>query len=183
MINKTHSKKDMINMIQLFKIPIDIQDKNKLEISNSLYDFLISDIDIVDIPNDNNYMVSNKDGIYDYLKTINPKKILNVRDKANVISLCKKINQYNNNNYDISKSQYNNIDDIIKDVSHCSKYGDIPSVRKMIKKYNLNPELKEKINPIISATCRYELNKNKIYKQVFINSLKIKEGKFKIVFD
>ena len=50
---------------------------------------------------ENFYKIENKDGLIQYLTNVNPKKTLTIKEKNNVMMLCKHIIQYCKTNYDL----------------------------------------------------------------------------------
>ena len=180
MIHKSHSKKDLYSFIQVFKIPIYNNEFTKKQLIKVLTDAIASGL--FHIKDNNKYLISNEKELKDYIGTCNPKKILSVKDKKQLILDCRKINQYCLNHYSIKNTTFTSEDEVITLVKECSKYGDIPSVRKMIKKINLNPMNTEHIKPIISKIKEKELNDNRLIKKVYMENLIVKEGNFILSF-
>jgi hypothetical protein len=68
----------------------------------------------------------------------------------------------------------------MKDIS---VHGDIPSVRRAINLLNKDPNLKEKIEPVISNKVKKQLEKKKKKKIKRYYGLIVKEGSFVVEFN
>tara|TARA_R110000782_G_scaffold15765_7_gene45813 strand:+ start:1608 stop:2159 length:552 start_codon:yes stop_codon:yes gene_type:complete len=181
-IHKSHSKKDLFNFINEFKIPIHSHELlTKSQLILLLTDAMASGLFYI---NENNkYLVKTEKDMNDYLFTCNPKKLLTVKDKKQLIKDCRRINQYSTNSFCINNTTFDSQEEVEELVIACSEYGDIPSVRKMLKKYNSNISLKNIIKPKISSIIQKELNDKQIIKKQYFCNLIIKQGPFTIVFN
>ena len=96
-IHKTHSKKDLSNIIKIFNININEPDKLK---KKDLIKELIIQFSFIDEiePELDYYMFYNLVDLKTYLYNCNPKKLLSIKEKNHVILTCKRIQQYINNN-------------------------------------------------------------------------------------
>jgi len=182
MINKTFSKGDLLNIIS--KFGIDIPNANlmdKLRLSITLWSELHN---IATIPPDNEeYMIENLEQLKEYLKKPNPDKLLSVKQKNKIMRFCKEVIVYCNNGYNVDCSIFNSIEEIHIPMKDISIHGDIPSVRRAIKLLNNDPQLKDKIEPVISNRMKKQLenkNKKKVKKYYGLIS---KNGSFILTFD
>ena len=180
-ISKTHSKKDLSDMIDTFKIPIYLSNPTKTQIINALQEAIAGEL--YKISPDNKYIIKDKKEFIKYLTDTNPRKILSVKEKKKVIYDCKRLKQFCLNSYSIIGTDYLNVKEVEDMINQVSKYGDIPSVRKVISLYNSNPCIKKQIKPTISKIVEKELELKKSLKQTTLNILIIKQGPFTVSFD
>jgi len=180
-ISKTHSKKDLWDLIEEFKIPIYLSNPTKSQLINTLREAVSGEL--YNIIPDNKYLITDKKEFLLYLKNTNPRKILSVKEKKKVINDCKRLKQFCLNSYCIIGTDFKTIEEIDQTIEEVKKYGDIPSVRKVIKLYNQNPCIKKIITPTISKIIQKELDLKRSLKQTTLNILIIKQGPFTISFD
>ena len=181
-IHKTHSKKDLCNIIKTFKINIDEPESFR---KKDLIKELISQFKFIDEiePELEYYMFYNLVDLKTYLYNCNPKKLLSVKEKNNVILTCKRIQQYILNNYSIQFSSFSDIDELNKVAKYIEPYGDIPSVRRACKCLNNHPNNLFNLQPKISKQTARELEKKAEYKKKYENKLTVTFGKFFVSFD
>ena len=104
-IDKSFSKTDLIDLINDLNLPVvHSHQDNKKDIQDK---FIKSLNEKLDIP-ENFYKIKTKDDLIDYIQKKNPKKILSIKEKQNVMRICKKIIQYCKSNYDLENTEYNN---------------------------------------------------------------------------
>tara|TARA_R110000782_G_scaffold222882_1_gene309873 strand:- start:6550 stop:7101 length:552 start_codon:yes stop_codon:yes gene_type:complete len=180
-ISKTHSKKDLYDLIEEFKIPVYLSNPTKSQLINSLQDALAGEL--YKISPNNKFIIKDKKEFIKYLEDINPRKILSVKEKKKVIYDCKRLKQFCLNSYCIIGTEFINDKEVEDTINEVSKYGDIPSVRKVISLYNKNPCIKKHIKPIISKIIENELQAKRSLKQTTLNIMTIKQGPFTISFD
>jgi len=173
-IHKTHSKTDLIDLINHLnlKIVFSHQD-NKKDIQDKLSEFIKNNI----IIKKNFYNIENKDGLIQYLQNINPKKTLTIKERNNVMMICKHIIAYTKNNYDIDLTKYQTLKDMQDDMDFIKQFGDIPSVRRACRLMNDDPKFKGyKFIPLISPQVQKELDDKKISKSCYLNILKVRHS-------
>lgn len=183
-IHKTHSKKELIHIINIFNIPMAVSPKaNKFQIASQLWE-TISKIDYLYINPHNELMINNLKELRIYLQNQNPKKNLSIKEKENVSFISKKIIHYCNNSYNIEISMYDNLIDIYNDALFISKNGEMPIVRKSLKlldgDHNKLFDVKPKITPMIMRELEL---KEKLKTKRKYYECKIRFGKFVINFD
>ena len=180
-IHKSHSKKELINIIRIYNIKIKYpQQYKKVEVCALLVDQLKQMDNIV--PCDDLPFLCIID-LKLYLTKLNPKKQLSIKDKSKVILITKKIKHFCRNGYNIDITDYQNINDLFEEALMISHYGDIPSVRKAITELNRYPHKVQEINCIISPYTQNEIDlKNKL-RQSKIYKCEIKQGHFLVRFD
>jgi len=172
-IHKSHSKKELINIINSYNIKIKYpQQYKKIELSALLVDALKHMDNIV--PCDDLPFLCIID-LKLYLTKLNPKKQLSIKDKSKVILTTKKIKHFCRNGY--------NINDLYEDALMISHYGDIPSVRKCISELNQYPNKIQDIKCIISPYTQKELDLKQKLRRQRIYKCEIKHGHFVVRFD
>tara|TARA_R110000824_G_scaffold231517_1_gene419412 strand:+ start:17299 stop:17847 length:549 start_codon:yes stop_codon:yes gene_type:complete len=182
MIHKSHSKKELYEFIKEFKIPIIYRDnRTKNQLVKVLHEAL--DSNLFNIIDNNKYLINTDKDLMLYLSSCNHKKVLSVKDKKQLILDCRRINQYSKSQYSIVNTSFNTEEEVKELVIKCSKYGDVPSVRKMIRAYNCNPMVKKLIKPSISKIAMKEIEDKKLLKKVYMNNLTIKYGPFSLSFE
>jgi hypothetical protein len=161
-IHKSHSKTDLIDLINHLNLAIQFSHQdNKKNIQDKLYEFMKTDFKI-----DNNFFkISNKTELITFLENKNPKKTLTIKEKNNVMLICKYIISYCKNNYDLSYTKYTNYQDLIDDMDYIKQFGDIPSVRRCCRMMNGDVKAAGRtFTPLISPQVQKELDDKKIIK-------------------
>ena len=182
-IHKSFSKTELLELINELKLPIifsfadnkkDIHDKfNEL---CRLYPILTIDT--------NFYKICNMVDLKIYLSSSNPKKILTVKEKNNIMVICRHIINYCKSGKNLDCSiYYNHVKDIEDDLNHIKMFGDIPSVRRTCTYYNKSLPIKDRYIPLISPQMQKILNEKKKSSTLLLSNLKINNTKIKIYFD
>jgi hypothetical protein len=183
MINKTYSKHDLVHIINSLNLPVVFNHSdNKKTIQEKIINYYHDDTDD-SFKSDNVYDIKNKKDLFIYLEKSNPKKIINVKQKNDIMNICKMIIRYCNNKYDINYTTYKTSQDIIDDLNYIRQYGDIPSVRRCCNLINNCPNIKETFKPLISPQVKQQLLEKNISKKTIMNCLTIKRGKFILEFE
>lgn len=181
MIHKTHSKNELVKIIESCEIDIKNPRKyRKIDLSN-LLDEKLKLIDQIK-PNEDLCIYNLTDLRY-YLSIINPKKKLSIKEKNKVILICKKIKHLSRNSFLLSESEYSSMEEVFKDADYICEFGDIPSVRKAIRDLNKYTFLKKPFEPKLSDIMKKELDMKEKLKKTNIYKCDIKHGKFIITFD
>tara|TARA_R110002167_G_C12404371_1_gene627271 strand:- start:174 stop:716 length:543 start_codon:yes stop_codon:yes gene_type:complete len=178
-IHKSHSKNELVKINNIFKLNIvNPKSHKKIVLSKLLLDVLES---LSEIEPNEEYCIFNIIDLKMYLITCNPRKVLSIKEKNQVIMICKKLKHYARNGYDLHATDYNSIYEVMDDASYISKYGDIPSVRKACKELNMNHRYN--YVPTISPIVQKELQLKDKYKQQKIYKLEVKRGNIILKFD
>ena len=182
MIHKTHSKNDLVEMINTMELPVVFNHaNNKKDIQEKLCKIL--DDAPVKIKK-NFYKINTYQDLKIYLKCPNPKKTLTVKEKADVMKICKHIIHYCKNGEIIELSNYyNDLKTIDDDMHYIKQFGDIPSVRRACKLMNNFRVEKDHYKPLISPQIQKRLNEKVESQTVIYGKLVVKRGKFTIVFE
>jgi len=181
-IHTSHSRKELIQVIQQFNINIPNKDDlSKKEIQVLLINELLGLDEICE--EDEYFFVKSKDELIDYLRKPNQSKTLTIKEKDNVMLTAKKIIGYCKNSYFLTPYNYETFDELLEEANYIAKFGDIPSCRRAIKMLNNDPKLDYKIDIILSKRVKKDLEKREAVKNATIAKYSLKFGKFTIVFD
>lgn len=185
LIHKTHSKNDLIDIINSLNIPVvfshvdkkgDLQDKIVEVLQNREHQkpFNIK----------TEYNIKTYTELRYYLQNKSPKKVLTVKEKAYVMVICKHIISYCNMGGKLELSNYyKDKQQIIDDMDYIKQYGDIPSVRRCCKLINEYQKPHEKYIPYISPQIQRKLNA-RVRTQTYISGkLIVNHGEHLITFD
>lgn len=183
MFHKSHSRKDMLDIIKLFKLPIeDADDYNKKDLSEKLFICLYKDIEYIEADK-HYYGIDNLHDLKEYLIKPNQKKILSIKDKNEIIKISKLIIQYCKVGYCTELSYFNTIDEIYCEARRIAQFGDIPSVRRMCQLINKNPHSKEIVIPVVSKKIQRELEIKQLTQKKVFSMLTVKNKKVILSFD
>lgn len=179
-ICKTHSKTDLIELINTIDLPVVFgHQDNKKSIQNKLLKSIEKDIFF----KPNVYKITSNEELLTYLQSKNPKRNLSVKEKKNIMMICKAIVMYCNCYYILeSQNYYKDIETIEDDMLYISQFGDLPSVRRACKLMNENIMSKKHYEPLISPQVRKELNEKIKLKTKNIYACKFLKGPFVISF-
>jgi phage host-nuclease inhibitor protein Gam len=173
-IDKSHSKTDLIDLINDLNLPVvHSHQDNKKDIQDKFIHCLNEKLTIPE----NFYKIKTKEDLINYIKNKNPKKTLSIKEKQDVMKICKKIIQYCKSNYDLENTDYNNYQELIDDMDYIKQFGDIPSVRRCCRL--MNDDVKTsgiKFIPLISPQVKKELEEKNNVKAVKTYKLTIKRA-------
>ncbi len=173
-IDKSFSKTDLIDLINDLNIPVvHSHQDNKKDIQDKFIKSLNQKLDIPE----NFYKIKTKDDLINYVRNKNPKKTLSIKEKQNVMKICKKIIQYCKSNYDLDTTDYKDYQELIDDMDYIKQFGDIPSARRCCKL--MNQDIKTggiKFTPLISPQVKKELEEKNNVKKVKTYKLTIKRA-------
>tara|TARA_R110000782_G_scaffold49247_2_gene107342 strand:+ start:4921 stop:5478 length:558 start_codon:yes stop_codon:yes gene_type:complete len=182
-IHSSHSRKELIQVIEQFNIDItNLNDLCKKDIS-ALLIMKLMDLPEEDFKEEEEYFfVSSKQELLDYLQKPNQSKILTIKEKDSVMDTAKKIISYCKNSFFLTPYNYETFDDLLVEANYISKFGDIPSVRRAITMLNQDPKLDVKVECIISKRVKKDIDKRNKLKQDSIPKAVVKRGHFIIDF-
>jgi len=173
-IDKSHSKTDLIDLINDLNLPIvHSHQDNKKDIQDKFKECITKKFEIPD----NFYNIKNKDSLISYLENKNPKKTLTIKEKQNVMLICKKIIQYCKNDFDLAITDYNDQKQLIDDMDYIKQFGDIPSARRCCRLINEDPKMAGlQFKPLISPQVQKDLDQKKRTKKVISYKLTIRRS-------
>ena len=181
-IHKSHSKKDLNNIIETFNINIENPKQYK---KRELLFLLKKELDEMEEiePETKYYLFYNIIELKNYLSQCNPKKLLSIKEKSDIILHCKELQQYIKNGYNIEYSVFDNEKQIHDLCKYIQPYGDIPSVRKALWKLKKHPLNIFNYEPKISKQTQAELDRRELLKCKYPKKLIINHGSFYVSFD
>ena len=182
MINKTFTKKDLLEIIEVYEMDIeDPSSLSKKEIQNQLEDYLENnEIQYYTL---GEWEFETSEDLLKYLENEKPNTDLNYREKGQMITLSKKLIHYCRNGFSIAFSDFNDIDEIYQKALEVANHGDIPTCRRAIKELNKDSKIRNKIEIVISDKIQKELEQKKIDKKSLNNNYKFTKKYIVITFD
>ena len=180
MIHPSHSRKDLIEICEVFNIEIeDIYDQPKI----SLVTLLESELEGMDYiePEYEFYFIENLQELKRYLLEPNQSKNITIATKEIVMKDARKLISYCKSGYDIyphfkSKEEVYETGKIVAE--HC----DISTCRRAIKLLNEDRSMPDKIEPIISNRMRKQLERKEQIKKTTRGQFRSRTGKFLVEF-
>ena len=183
MIDKTFTKKDLIDIIHSFDIPLDDpKQHNKNELGMILTDMLVMETYEFTYSADYPDFFSNSD-LVEYLSLPKSNEELNYKEKSEMIQKAKKLINYARNGYMLSFTNYLSHDEIYQDGIIVSNHCDIPTCRRAIDELNKDPKIRNKIEKKISPKIKKSLEQKKINKNDLDTRFKFRRGCYEITFD
>jgi len=181
-IDKSHSKTDLVDLINTINVPIIFSHThNKKNIQDLLVNLFKEKKDLTF--EKNVYNINTIKDLQIYISNPNPKKVLSVKDKSNVMRICREISKYCNNKYIVEKTNYKDIIELHDDMRYIIQYGDLPSVRRTCKLMNKNIQKIQEWKPYISPQVKKVLEEKVKSKQVCPHGLQKSYGSFIVKFD
>jgi hypothetical protein len=182
MIHPSHSRRDLIEIVEIFEIWIDdFRELNKKDLSKQLWLKLKEEAELPDYTEFFDFEDINDLKIY--LKKQTPKNTIPANEKQviydkvrNIIFYCKGAN------YIVFGSNYKDIKDVIKDANDISIYGDEPSVRRALRLLSIDNKIKDIIKPTLSVRAQKRLDDKKRIKLETIPRFRIMKGSFVVKF-
>jgi len=184
MIHKTFSKQELKDIIIDLNLNIqNLEYLNKHELINSIDYYLENDFEI-NFESSDFFKNKNIDDVKKYLSNPNPNKILSVKERNDILKLCKEIIHYCKNGFLIENTIFLSLDEIIIHMNHIKQFGDIPSVRRCCKLIKGDLKIHETFEPNISLKMQKDLEIKRMnkMKNKKVNNLIIKYGTFLIEF-
>ena len=172
-IDKSHSKTDLIELFESLEVTIpkslkkqDIIANLPQYIQNAKYNAKVKDVSV----------------LIDILKTKSTKQRPNLKLKTLIMNKSKKIIKYCSSNHTLSKETYLSHEEVYNDVMYIANYGDIASVRKSLYLYNNSPFCINHVNPILSDNKIQEITERKLLKKEKVFGLKSKRSPILLEF-
>lgn len=183
MIHKSFTKKDLIDIIQAYDIPIDDPKQySKNELSITLTEILVNEDYEINYSSDYPEFFKNED-LIQYLSVPKSNEELNYKEKSEMIQKAKKLINYARNGYMISFTDYLSHDNIYQDGIIVANHCDIPTCRRAIDELNKDPKIRNKIEKQISPKVMKTLQQKKINKDELNPKFKFRRGIYEITFD
>jgi len=183
MIHKTFTKKDLIEIIQAYDIPIeDPKQYNKNDLSMNLTELLITEDFEINFSPDYPDFFKNED-LIEYLSLPKSNEELNYQEKSEMIQKAKKLINYARNGFMLSFTEYISHDDLYQDGIIVANHCDIPTCRRAIDELNKDPKIRNKIEKQITPKIKKKLDQKKINKEELQPKFKFRRGVYEINFD
>jgi len=183
MIHKSFTKKDLVDIIQAYDIPIDDPKQyNKNELSITLTEILVNEDYQINFSPDYPEFFKNED-LIQYLSVPKSNEELNYKEKSEMIQKAKKLINYARNGYMLSFTDYLSHDSIYQDGIIVANHCDIPTCRRAIDELNKDPKIRNKIEKQISPKVMKTLQQKKINKDELEPRFKFRRGHYVIDFD
>ena len=171
-IHKTHNKGDLRLLFKSLQVYINPR-LTKREIIENMNDY----IPLITYTN----LIPNLTALQDLLRNPSSKIRLSMEDKTNIMHTAKKIIQYCKNGYYLN-DVYTSHSQVYLDCLTIYRYGDIPTIRRALRLYNLSPHKKDHINPIISVEIQELLKEKALIKKNKILKFQMQKGKYILDF-
>ena len=171
-IHKTHNKGDLRLIFKSLQVYINPR-LTKREIIENMNDY----IPLITYTN----LIPNLTALQDSLRNPSSKIRLSMEDKTNIMHTAKKIIQYCKNGYYLN-DVYTSHSQVYLDCLTIYRYGDIPTIRRALRLYNLSPHKKDHINPIISVEIQELLKEKALIKKNKILKFQMQKGKYILDF-
>ena len=151
MIHKSHSKTDLIDIINYCGIPIVFNHSNNKKELHEKIMIVFKESSCV-ILEDNHFKLKTMVQLKQYLTKPNPKKQLTIKEKSGVMAIAKSIIYYAQNGFDLRMSpHYQDTQTILDDMLYIKGFGDIPSVRRACRLMSSDPKFSDQVfKPLIS---------------------------------
>jgi len=183
MIHKTFTKKDLLEIIQTYDIPIeDPKQYNKNDLSMNLTELLITEDYEISFSPDYPDFFKNED-LIEYLSLPKSNEELNYQEKSEMIQKAKKLINYARNGFMLSFTEYISHDDLYQDGIIVANHCDIPTCRRAIDELNKDPKIRNKIEKQITPKIKKKLDQKKINKEELQPKYKFRRGVYEINFD
>lgn len=157
-IHKSHTRNDMISMIEHLPLPIMVAKSDMKDDLKKKFVQVIETEKTLHFTSLKYPEITNITELLCYLKLDNPRRRMTSKEKDNIIALSKKIIHYCDMDYHLELSDYSHIQDITDDVNYIRQYGDLLSVRKACERYNLQGGI-VRLEPILSVEKREQLKR------------------------
>jgi len=181
MCDKSFVKKDLLNFIDIYDLEIQFPNSyNKKELGNKIIDILE---DILIEYNEEYPDIETTDNLKTLLTSPKISNELNYKEKQEVIHNAKILLNYSRNGYLISNTKFKDFETIYELALKISNDCDIPTCRRAINEFNLDPKLRTKIDMKISSKVKKELNQKKINKDALTSNFEFKKGIYMIEFN
>ncbi len=166
MIHLSHTRRDIVDIIETFKFPIKYNDVDKNVLFQMTDDYINK--------------LKNLDGSVDdlihiktYLSSINQNKI-KINDRDKYIEIAKNIIFYVKNGCLLSYTNYLCEDELKRDVITLCKFCSLPTVLRAVNMLNDSHKFKEYFEPILNGKTKVLLRKRQERRLKRLNNLRVK---------
>jgi hypothetical protein len=183
-IHKSHSKTDLIDIINFCGIPVVFNHSDNKKSLQSKIIKVITSQPKFKLKDKNHYKLSTMEDVRYYLSRVNPKKTLTIKEKSEVMRIAKCIIYYATHGFDMKATAYKDTQSILDDMLYIKGFGDIPSVRRACRLMKNDCKFYgQSFEPMISPQVQRELDEKKIVKSTIFTNVSITHGEFILSFD
>ena len=181
MIHHSHSKKDLIEICEVFNIELlDMYDLKKDELVEQLEESL-EQIDYID-PETTYYFITDIHDLKRHLEEPNQIKNMSIAEREYTITLARNIIYYCKNGFHPSP-KFKDLEDVIRTANIIRQHGDISTIRRALKLLREDNKIRPHIEPILSQRIKTQLKKKEELKKLNTGKLHVSHGNFKVIFD
>ena len=189
MIHSTHSRKELIDIIEIYQLQenndyLHNYDQMSKHILSKLLWKSIQEMDTLIINDNDLFFFESLEHLKKFITSPTPNRQVRGKDILWLHEKIKNLNYYVNHcGYLVSQSNYDTLDDVIKDVNFVKQYGSLPAVRRVIRLINLDTKLTTTFECNLSQRQRKALELKEIIKKQTQPQFKIKKGTHTIIFE
>ncbi len=181
MIHPSHSRKDLIEVCEVFNIELeDLYDLPKISLV-SLLEAELERIDEIE-PEYEYYFVDDMEGLKRYLSEPNQTKNITIATKEKVIKDSRRIVAYCQSGYEIFP-HFQSKEEVYECAKIVAQHCDISTCRRAIKLINEDRSMPNKIEAVISNRVRKQLERREIVKKRTRGQFRTRVGSFKVSFE
>lgn len=181
MIHPSHSRRDLIEVCEVFNIEIeDLYDQPKI----SLVHLLEQEIDKIEEiePEYEYYFVNNVEELKRYLRNPNQTKNITIATKEKIIKDSRKIISYCQSGFQLFP-HFKTTEEVYETGKIVAEHCDISTCRRAIKLLNEDRSIPSKIEPVISNRVRKQLERKELVKKQTQGQFRTHRGSFTVSFD
>ena len=181
-MNKSHPKKDLLNFINIYNIPIEEpNDIPKLILGVKIFNYLE---EVVNLEWSEEYPeIFKGSDLIAYLERPKFNCELNYKDRQEMIHSAKIILHYCRSGFLLGNTKFKSYDEIYDLAAKVALHCDIPTCRRAINEFNLDGKLRNKFEIKLSEKCKKEIDQKNINKSELTNTFKYQKGIYKLSFD
>lgn len=181
MIHPSHSRKDLIEVCEVFNIELeDLYDLPKISLV-SLLEAELEKIDYIE-PEYEYYFVDDMEGLKRYLSEPNQTKNITIATKEKVIKDSRRIVAYCQSGYEIFP-HFQSKEEVYECAKIVAQHCDISTCRRAIKLINEDRSIPHKIEPVISNRVRKQLERRELVKKRTRGQFRSRTGNFRVTFE
>jgi hypothetical protein len=185
MIDKTWTKKQLLNFIKIYDIELgedEVKDLPKKELSERLHSYLDSCLDMF-VWNEEYPDIYEWSDLKSLLEQPKANTELDYRQKQEIIQDAKVLLNYCRQGYLISYTRFKDFDELFHLALKVSQHCDISTCRRAIGEFNKDPKVRNDIEAKISPRMKLILEQKKINKQSLCPKLTIRTEPITLTFD
>ena len=180
-IHKTHSRNDLIEIIEVFNL--DIANYDVLSKDGIRDNIIIALMGVSEVVPITEFPIMDFETLCDFLQHPSPKRSISPDEKLIIMKRVKNIIHFVSLcSQDIASSNYQDICEVKDDAKYIKKYGDLPSVRRALRIFN-ETKISPKIYPTISLRVQRRLDMQNEIKNIKAPGLRCEHKKIHISFD